>query len=97
MVTGDAPATARVVADAVGLTGPVGATVPPPHDIGAEDFGVFAGVFCLDAVKVMLFRRLAIACAGSGLHQPRPAHPPITVDGLRERRRSRSSRPLSRW
>ncbi|MGA7674211.1 MAG: HAD-IC family P-type ATPase [Rhizomicrobium sp.] len=44
MVTGDAPVTARVVADAVGITGPIYATVPLPHDILAEDFAVFAGV-----------------------------------------------------
>jgi len=44
MVTGDAAVTARVVADAVGITGQISATVPLPHDIRAEDFAVFAGV-----------------------------------------------------
>jgi H+-transporting ATPase len=44
MITGDAPVTARVVADAVGITGPACATVPLPRDIRAEEFGVFAGV-----------------------------------------------------
>ncbi len=44
MVTGDAAVTARVVADAVGITGPISATVPLPRDIHAEDFAVFAGV-----------------------------------------------------
>jgi H+-transporting ATPase len=44
MVTGDAPVTARVVAEAVGITGPLCSTVPLPQDIRAEDFGVFAGV-----------------------------------------------------
>ncbi len=44
MVTGDAPVTARVVADAVGITGPVCASVPLPRDVRAEDFAVFAGV-----------------------------------------------------
>jgi H+-transporting ATPase len=44
MVTGDSPVTARVVADAVGLTGPTCVTVPLPRDIHAEEFGVFAGV-----------------------------------------------------
>jgi H+-transporting ATPase len=34
----------RVVADAVGITGPNYATVPLPHDIKAEEFGVFAGI-----------------------------------------------------
>ena len=44
IITGDAPVTARVVADAVGITGPTCATVPLPRDIRAEEFGVFAGV-----------------------------------------------------
>jgi len=43
MVTGDGPVTAEVVA-AVGITGPICATVPLPHDVRAEEFGVFAGV-----------------------------------------------------
>ena len=44
MVTGDAPATAAIVAHAVGL---VGAVAPPgniPDVVRAEDFAVFAGV-----------------------------------------------------
>jgi H+-transporting ATPase len=45
MVTGDAAATARVVADAVGIPEPTCTTVPFPHDSSAEAFGVFAGVF----------------------------------------------------
>src|SRR5450755_1244924 len=44
MVTGDAAVTARVVAEAVGIAGPVCATVPLPSDMRAEEFGVFAGV-----------------------------------------------------
>jgi H+-transporting ATPase len=44
MVTGDSPVTARVVAEAVGITGAVCATVPLPSDVRAEQFGVFAGV-----------------------------------------------------
>jgi H+-transporting ATPase len=44
MVTGDGPVTAEVVATAVGITGPICATVPLPHDVRAEEFGVFAGV-----------------------------------------------------
>src|ERR1022692_1539719 len=44
MVTGDAPVTACVVAEAVGITGPLCSTVPLPQHIRAEDFGVFAGV-----------------------------------------------------
>src|SRR5450631_2080260 len=44
MVTGDAPVTAHVVAQAVGITGAVCANVPLPSDQRAEEFGVFAGV-----------------------------------------------------
>ena len=44
MVTGDAPVTAKVVADAVGITGPIFATVPLPHGLRGENFAVFAGV-----------------------------------------------------
>jgi H+-transporting ATPase len=44
MVTGDAPVTARVVADAVGIAGPIYASGVLPADIRAERFGVFAGV-----------------------------------------------------
>jgi len=45
MVTGDAPATAAIVAHAVGLNGPVCPPGPLPHDIVPEQFAVFAGVF----------------------------------------------------
>jgi H+-transporting ATPase len=44
MVTGDGPLTAQVVAEAVGITGPICGTVPLPRDIRTEEFGVFAGV-----------------------------------------------------
>jgi H+-transporting ATPase len=44
MVTGDAAMTARVVADAVGITEPTCAIGPLPHDLDAQRFGVFAGV-----------------------------------------------------
>ncbi|MGD0238002.1 MAG: HAD-IC family P-type ATPase [Syntrophorhabdales bacterium] len=58
MVTGDAPVTARVVADAVGITGPNCATVPLPRDIRAEEFGVFAGVLPEDKYAlVQAFQR----------------------------------------
>jgi H+-transporting ATPase len=58
MVTGDAPVTARVVADAVGITGPTCATAPLPHDIRAEQFGVFAGVLPEDKFAlVQAFQR----------------------------------------
>ena len=43
MVTGDAPATAAIVARAVGLDGKVCPPGPIPADVGPEDFAVFAG------------------------------------------------------
>jgi H+-transporting ATPase len=44
MVTGDAPATAAIVACAVGLGGAVCPPGPIPDSVRAEDFAVFAGV-----------------------------------------------------
>jgi H+-transporting ATPase len=44
MVTGDAPATAAIVAHAVGLDGKVCPPGPIPADVRPEDFAVFAGV-----------------------------------------------------
>jgi H+-transporting ATPase len=58
MVTGDAPVTARVVADAVGITGPVCTAVPLPRSVRAEEFGVFAGVLPEDKYAlVQAFQR----------------------------------------
>jgi H+-transporting ATPase len=54
MVTGDAPATATVVARAVGLDG--GAVCPAeklPATIRARDFAVFAGVFPEDKFRIV--------------------------------------------
>ncbi len=45
MVTGDAPATAAVVARAVGLGGPICPPGPPPESVRPGQFAVFAGVF----------------------------------------------------
>jgi H+-transporting ATPase len=45
MVTGDAPATASIVAHAVGLDGPICPPGPLPKDVRPEQFAVFAGVF----------------------------------------------------
>jgi H+-transporting ATPase len=45
MVTGDAPATAAIVAREVGLAGPVCPPGPLPDKLGPGDFAVFAGVF----------------------------------------------------
>jgi len=44
MVTGDAPATAAIVAHAVGLDGAVCPPGPIPESVRPEDFAVFAGV-----------------------------------------------------
>jgi H+-transporting ATPase len=44
MVTGDAPATAAIVARAVGLDGAVSPLGPIPDAVHPEDFAVFAGV-----------------------------------------------------
>ena len=44
MVTGDAPATAAIVARAVGLDGKVCPPGPIPADVRPEDFAVFAGI-----------------------------------------------------
>ena len=53
MVTGDAPATAAVVARAVGLDGPVCPPGPPPTSVHPEDFAVFAGVFPEDKFHIV--------------------------------------------
>lgn len=44
MVTGDAPATAAIVARAVGLNGPVCPPGPIPASVRPEDFAVFASI-----------------------------------------------------
>jgi H+-transporting ATPase len=44
MITGDAPATAEIVARAVGLDGPVCPPGPIPHGVKPEDFAVFASI-----------------------------------------------------
>ena len=45
MVTGDAPATAAIVAHAVGLNDPVCPAGPLPDHVTPEQFSVFAGIF----------------------------------------------------
>jgi H+-transporting ATPase len=45
MVTGDAPATAAIVARSVGLDGPICPPGPIPKDLRPEQFAVFAGIF----------------------------------------------------
>ena len=53
MVTGDAAATAEVVAHAVGLDGPVCPPGPIPRDVRARAFAVFAGVLPEDKYKLV--------------------------------------------
>jgi H+-transporting ATPase len=53
MVTGDAPATAAIVARAVGLDGAVCPPGPIPESVRPEQFGVFAGVLPEDKYKLV--------------------------------------------
>jgi H+-transporting ATPase len=53
MVTGDAPATAAIVAKAVGLDGAVCPTGPIPDTVQPEQFAVFAGVLPEDKYKLV--------------------------------------------
>jgi H+-transporting ATPase len=53
MVTGDAPATAAIVAHAVGLDGRVCPPGPPPENVLPQEFAVFAGVFPEDKFHIV--------------------------------------------
>jgi H+-transporting ATPase len=53
MVTGDAPATAAIVARAVGLDGAVCPPGPIPDGVRPKQFGVFAGVLPEDKYKLV--------------------------------------------
>jgi H+-transporting ATPase len=53
MVTGDAPATAAIVAHAVGLDGAVCPPGPIPDAVRPEEFAVFAGVLPEDKFKLV--------------------------------------------
>ena len=53
MVTGDAPATAAIVAHAVGLEGAVCPPGPIPDSVHPEQFAVFAGVLPEDKYKLV--------------------------------------------
>jgi H+-transporting ATPase len=53
MVTGDAPATAAIVAHAVGLDGAVCPPGPIPNGVSPEQFAVFAGVLPEDKYKLV--------------------------------------------
>jgi H+-transporting ATPase len=69
MVTGDAPATAAIVAHAVGLDGPVCPPGPLPHEITPEQFAVFAGIFPegkFDLVKAFQKTGHTVGMCGDG-------------------------------
>jgi H+-transporting ATPase len=53
MVTGDAPATAKIVAHAVGLDGAICPPGPIPEGVRPEAFAVFAGVLPEDKYKLV--------------------------------------------
>jgi H+-transporting ATPase len=53
MVTGDAPATAAIVAHAVGLDGATCPSGPIPEGVGPEKFTIFAGVLPEDKYKLV--------------------------------------------
>jgi H+-transporting ATPase len=53
MVTGDAPATAAIVAHAVGLDGTICPPGPIPSEVRPENFAVFAGVLPEDKYKLV--------------------------------------------
>jgi H+-transporting ATPase len=53
MVTGDAVATAQVVAGMVGIAGPVWATTPLPEDLKGEAYSIFAGVLPEDKYRLV--------------------------------------------
>jgi H+-transporting ATPase len=53
MVTGDAPATAAIVAHSVGLDGAVCPPGPIPNEVRPENFAVFAGVLPEDKYKLV--------------------------------------------
>jgi H+-transporting ATPase len=53
MVTGDAEATAQVVAGMVGNSGPVWAITPLPEDLKGEAYSIFAGVLPEDKYRLV--------------------------------------------
>jgi H+-transporting ATPase len=69
MVTGDAPATAAIVAHLVGLDGPVCPAGPIPDGVKPEDFAVFAGILPegkFDLVKQFQKTGHAVGMCGDG-------------------------------
>jgi H+-transporting ATPase len=53
MVTGDAPATAKAVASAIGITGAAWSTTPVPNDIVPDNYAIFAGVLPEDKYRLV--------------------------------------------
>src|SRR6202167_2194060 len=53
MVTGDAPATAAIIARAVGLDGAICPPGPTPESVRVKDFAVFAGVLPEDKYRLV--------------------------------------------
>jgi H+-transporting ATPase len=53
MVTGDAEATAQVVAGMVGILGPFWSTTPLPEDLKAKAYSIFAGVLPEDKYRLV--------------------------------------------
>ena len=69
MVTGDAPATAGIVAHAVGLDGAVCPPGPLPNSVKPEDFAVFASILPegkFDLVKAFQRNGHAVGMCGDG-------------------------------
>jgi H+-transporting ATPase len=69
MVTGDAPATAAIVAHAVGLDGAVCPPGPLPNSVQPEDFAVFASILPegkFDLVKAFQKNGHAVGMCGDG-------------------------------
>jgi H+-transporting ATPase len=69
MVTGDAAATAAVVARSVGLEGPVSPQGKIPDSVGPKDFAVYSGVFPEDKfrlVKAFQQQGHAVGMCGDG-------------------------------
>ena len=69
MITGDAPATAEIVARAVGLDGKICPPGPIPADVRPEEFAVFAGVLPegkYNLVKAFQKSGLTVGMCGDG-------------------------------
>jgi H+-transporting ATPase len=69
MVTGDAPATATIVAHAVGLDGTLCPPGPLPSDVRPEQFAVYAGIFLdgkYDLVKAFQKAGHTVGMCGDG-------------------------------